>query len=531
MYILGKKLNFILVFWFLFYFLLFGFLLRNSFSYLDPDLGWHLRVGEAIAQTSTVPHANTYNYTFNGNWVDHEWLINYISFIIYDKFGYLALNIFFALIIILSFVLLNILTRKFSAKTSEGLMFFLQLFGLIACLPHFGIRMQEFGFLFFILELWIIFSFIKKRQIKNLFWLLPLFFLWANVHGSFLLGLGIILSYPLAKLIERYLIPKKIKKYFDLSGPITGREIKVFFGLFLGASFLTLFTPYGLEFYSFLGSYSNTFYLQAIQEWRPQLTFPFNYWQLGYLALMVIILVLYFFNLLKAKKTKIDLWQLGLVFLFLFLSFKSRRHFPLLLSATFIFVYQTIYELFNLAELKFWPIKTKIKYLILLCLGLSGLNQYASLEIFQDPFNRFCSDFPCQAVKFLKQEKKYQDANIFNEYNWGGYLIWSYPSRKLFIDGRMPQIQYAGHSFLEEYTDFLRPSADYNHKLSQYKIELVLLKTEDSKNKATAWEKSFFLIKDEDLIVKNYLRRHLENDSAWQKIYTDSVASIYAKIK
>lgn len=42
--------------------------------------------------------------------------------------------------------------------------------------------------------------------------------------------------------------------------------------------------------------------------------------------------------------------------------------------------------------------------------------------------------YPCQAIKMLEGKT----GNIFNTYEWGGYLIWKLPKMKVFVDGRMP---------------------------------------------------------------------------------------------
>jgi hypothetical protein len=43
--------------------------------------------------------------------------------------------------------------------------------------------------------------------------------------------------------------------------------------------------------------------------------------------------------------------------------------------------------------------------------------------------------FPAGAVEFLKREG--QTGTVFNEYGWGGYLIWHlYPAYRVSIDGR-----------------------------------------------------------------------------------------------
>ena len=109
-----KKISSLPIFWILFYLLLFSFLLCNSFSYLDPDLGWHLKVGEEIIQEKSVPSLEHYDYTLVGKkWVDHEWLLNIATFAVYDNFGYITLNIIFALLIIIILIILNVYTQKY----------------------------------------------------------------------------------------------------------------------------------------------------------------------------------------------------------------------------------------------------------------------------------------------------------------------------------------------------------------------------------------------------------------------------------
>ena len=80
-----NKIPFKAVFWIFFYFFIFCLLLRNGFSYLDPDFGWHLQVGKEIALSAQGPSQNIYNYTYTGTWVDHEWLSNYFIFKIIAK--------------------------------------------------------------------------------------------------------------------------------------------------------------------------------------------------------------------------------------------------------------------------------------------------------------------------------------------------------------------------------------------------------------------------------------------------------------
>ena len=528
---IGKKLNFLVVFWILFYFLVFGFLVKNSSGYLDPDLGWHLKVGEEISRSGSLPHINVYNYTYSDRWVDHEWLINWLSFKIYSQFGYLAVTIFFSLVITFSFVLLNLFVRKFFKKSPEWLIASLQLFGLIACSPSFGIRMQEFSFLFLILEFWIIKKFNDQKNWRSLIWFLPLFYLWSNIHGSFLFGLGILFFFLLIKFLENLIIKSRFGKYFEANESLSFLNLRIFAIFSFLSFFVTLVTPYGLELYSFLGGYSNTFYLRAIQEWLPQFSFPLLYFQLSYLILIFLILGPYLYNVFILKNIKINFWDLCLLIVFIFLGIKSRRNFPLMFIATLPFLLKTIYSLFFNNNLKSFSLKKELKYFLIGCLSLSIISQYASLDYIYDPFNSYCSKYPCGAIKFLKTENQYQNLNILNEYNWGGYLIWTYPEKKLFIDGRLPQTNYAGHTFLEEYYEFFKKDTDHEAKLKQYNIGLVLIKTKDDKIVFKNWEKFIFKINENDFIFTNYLREYLETSADWQKVYSDSLASVYLRVK
>jgi len=55
--------------------LLFGLLAMTARPALDPDLWWHLRTGQWIVETGTVPHTDPFSFTRAGQpWVSHEWL-------------------------------------------------------------------------------------------------------------------------------------------------------------------------------------------------------------------------------------------------------------------------------------------------------------------------------------------------------------------------------------------------------------------------------------------------------------------------
>ena len=87
-----KKPNKLAVF--LIFFAVFSVAFYVSFSYLDSDFGWHLKLGQDISQDRDVPRFNTYNIVLeNVSLVDHEWLSNFFIYLIYDNFGYFLLTL------------------------------------------------------------------------------------------------------------------------------------------------------------------------------------------------------------------------------------------------------------------------------------------------------------------------------------------------------------------------------------------------------------------------------------------------------
>lgn len=522
-----KKIKFIHVFWFFFYFFLFSLALRGSFSYLDPDLGWHLKVGQEIAQNRAVPHLNHYNYTFSGDWVDHEWLSNFFVYQIYTHWGYLALTIIFAALVIAVLILLNVLVyRAYPKKPAFFLVAFLQAFGLIAALPHFGVRIQELALLFLLFIILIIRAYSLSKNWRWLLLFLPLFYFWACLHASFLIGFFVVFSYLGIKGLEKILSRFSFFSFLDFSDSWAKREFLVFGFFGLTAASLTLITPYKLELYSFLFGYRNTVYLSYIREWLSQFSYPFNYWQLLYLSLVAVALFVYAYDVYQ-KRRKLNLWQIFLPLVFFILSFKSRRHLPLLFVVSFLFLVEIFCDYLDLSARK---ISAWVKFYFLFSLILVLIMQIIQIRPIQDPFTFFDQDYPRSALDFLKNKPEYRQLRIFNDYAWGGYLIWVAPDIKPFIDGRLPQVFYKDRTFLEEYLEFFKKNGPRVSKFQEYDIRLVLIKSEDRPLKAKKWEKFLFGIKDKELDSPNYLKEYLDKDFSWRLVYYDPTALIYLKV-
>lgn len=524
-----KKINFLTILWILFYLFVFSFLIRNSFSYLDHDLGWHLAVGKEILETKQVPHIEHYNFTLEGErWVDHEWLSNLLLYWGYDNFGYTFINIVFALIILITLIVLNIYTQRYFLPKKNGaiLIVLFQVLGLLGMAGHIGVRIQEITVLFTLIVLITIHRYHLNRTHWTLLILPPLFYLWACLHGGFILGIALFISY-IGLLIFTQLLKTLYKRDANF------KQLQVptlIFALCVTATFLT---PYKTELFSFLNTYRDTYYLTHIQEWLPFYYFPFSYAKLMYAAFVIIAITLTAFSK-HTKQTFISSWFLILSSIFLFLSLKSMRHFPLF----FVISFPILVEYFsafletpndNILNNKYFRSFALIKpYIIITFLCVIVANALDT-NFVTNPFQNFHRTNPVGAVEFLHKHPEYFNKRTLATYDWGGYLIWTLPQNKLFLDGRLPQVYFAGHTIMEEYHEFFAENKA-QEKLNQYNVELVLIKTNQGYTKLNWLEKYFFDMSEEEINKdRRYINKFLENSQDWNNIYSDPVSQIYIK--
>lgn len=505
----------------LFYLFLGTLLTANCFGYLDPDFGWHLRVGESIALTKSLPHDQVYMWTLaNKQWVDHEWLGNLLTYKLWEFNGYLAVATFFILLPLLAIFILNKYLFKNYLKEQKQRFYFagIETLALVGCLPHFGVRLQEITFLFTIILFIIIDSCRRRQNIKLAWWLIPLLFLWSCLHGGFLFGVAVAIGW----LIYEILIKKipQIANYYQEKSLATKKIIfllAIIILTFLG----TFLTPYGLKLYSFLSDYGkNNYYMSHIEEWRTPFSISLCYTQIFYMMLIIVLMI--------ASKTyskkNLPLWKLCLSGLLLIMAIRSVRHFPLWAAGSLIFLLpQTIKKI---ADDTYVPYSKKLKFVLISCLVLVTLILILKIKPIKEPFKNFCAYYPCGAVQFLKNNPQYGDLKMFNDYGWGGFIIGVWPTQKLFIDGRLPQYDYKNHTILEEYNEFFI-DGKVADKLNEQQINLVLFKSKEAPFKPDPIEQMIFNVKPKE--QKNPLLEYLTSSADWEKVYSDQLSVIYVR--
>ena len=167
----------------------------------DIDLWWHLKTGEIIATTHSIPVSDPFSNPAHGYpWTVHEWLWDLVIYSLFRRGGYRLLVLVSGAVVSLTYGIVYHLLRRLG--TNEFVAAALVIWAAWLGLPNFGVRPRELTLLFLALYLNRLFLY-QSGQVRRL-WLLPLLMLvWVNIHGGFILGLGVAGIFVLGALWEK----------------------------------------------------------------------------------------------------------------------------------------------------------------------------------------------------------------------------------------------------------------------------------------------------------------------------------------
>ena len=468
----------------------------------DPDLGWHLKTGELIWQTKTIPHLDWYSYTMpDFAWIDHEWLTEILIYGIYSIFGYWGLSIAFALIIVAVFgFLIGETTRKKNSLESKII---IGILGVLVSWSFIGIRPQVLTLLGLVLVLIIVKKLKENEKTKTVFALPLLFLLWVNMHASFVIGLttlGIIILTERIKI--RGLINKGETEWIKKSQILTKKAWKKLC-IFTTLSFLVVFiNPYGYKLlWELKRTFTDSYGTNIIIEW---LSLNFHSPEGIFFAIDLLIII----EILALKKSRIDPTQFVLLMAFLWLAFQSARHVPLFVIITIPFLLESIQGVPEkiLSEV----LRIKVIFIGLVLLSIIYIPHFLSLKETIKAINSPVilaeqAKYPRKAVEFLKENP--QGGNMLNDYGFGGYLIWEYPKVKTFIDGRMAHWKNKDLHILKDYTEINMLQDNWQDLLEKHNVSWTLIKKDSA------------------------LAQALRLNPDWDEIYQDDIAIIFRKLK
>lgn len=217
------------------------------------DLAYQVRVGEAILSSGQIPAADAFTFTVAGApWTDQQWLAQVLLAAGFRLGGWEALAVLRALLVVAAFGLLvaAALARGASTRTAA----ILSLLAFLVASPALALRPQLFGIAIFAGLLLLVAS--RNRHPRALLLAPVLVALWANLHGSFILG-------PL------------LLGYAWLDDLVRARPARHSFLVLVLGTAATLVTPFGIGVWAYAaGIGANPEITAHVSEW--QRTTPFT---------------------------------------------------------------------------------------------------------------------------------------------------------------------------------------------------------------------------------------------------------------
>ena len=149
------------------------------------DLTYQLRAGAEIIETRSVPSTDSWTFTAAGQpWVDQQWGTQVVLAAVERIGSWTGLALFRALLTGVIFGALVVVARRrgLAARTTALLV----LSAFVIAAPALALRPQLLGMACFALVLLLV---ADRRAHPRRLWLVPVVaVVWANLHGSFLLG-------------------------------------------------------------------------------------------------------------------------------------------------------------------------------------------------------------------------------------------------------------------------------------------------------------------------------------------------------
>jgi hypothetical protein len=414
----------------------------------DPDLWWHLKTGQYIAEHKTVPHTDPFSYTRAGEpWVAHEWLTDILLYGLERLAGWGGLIVVFAAVLCGAFFLLYL--RCGPDPYVAGVA---ALYGAWATMPVWGVRPQVLSLL--LTSLWLLILERSQRNPNLLWWTLPLTLLWVNLHAGFALGLVLSALFLMGEWLERAL---------GRSEPATPR-LRTAALILLFDLLVVPLNPNGLRMFSYpIETLRSAAMQNYIAEWASPNFHHAEYWPF-------LLVVLATFAALSWSRLQVRPRDLLLLAVSLFAGLSSIRMMPLfvLIAAPLLSQKLGNSPTSHSPRLQQPPSGAWLNAAILL--GMAVFAGVHTFQVIQRQPQSEAQRFPARAVAFLQTHPA---GRIFNHYDWGGYLIWRLsPSTPVFIDGRA---DLYGEQLLDQFAETYQFKGAWQQTLQRWSIDTVLV--------------------------------------------------------
>ncbi len=451
---------------------------------VDPDMWWHLPLGQRVFATGEYAYRDAFSHTLAGvRHLNHSGLGQALLAGFWSLGGHAGLTLFVNL-----FALGGMACLYKSGRGTIYMQSFVLVFAAACAATFWSPRPQMLTFFFSALLLFWLRQ--QKRGARDRLWLLPpLMWLWGNCHGGYLVGF---------LFISAFIVGEALNQLLGFGASVMPwRDIRRLTAAAVVAVALMPLQPLGFDVFAAPFDTLGIADLRSIiQEWKPPNFAEPSTWSFLILLIMLI-------AAMATSRRKLDCTEFLLLGGALLMALHAARH----LSLFAVVATPIITTRFDaLLCRKGWalprrasesPKRVLINLLLIGAVGLATLLRFMAVTDAATVNGVLARNFPGDAVKHL--ETRQDRGNLFNSYNWGGYLIYHAPQYPVFIDGRTDLYR----DLLPEYIAAVTESDAWRSVFTRWNVTLALIET------------------------GGMLAAQLDAAEGWRRVYRDDVASLY----
>jgi hypothetical protein len=479
----------------------------------DAGIGWHIRTGQQILSSHSIPHVDPFSSQIAKPWFAWEWLYD----VVVGKLeAWCGLN---GVVGLSAIVIAAVFGWMFRLLIARGTNFFaalaLVLLAVSASTVHLFARPHVLSWLFTLAWFWILDSTEQrssqeKSTLRSCWlWTLPISMLvWVNVHGGFLLGFALLAIFWLGS-VWIWLRLKESRIEESLQKIAAGKRAWDLFWVGVASAVASLVNPYGWKLHAHIYGYlTNRFLMDHIEEFQSP-----NFHLLAQRCFLLLLLVS--LAILLAHGRRLCTSHSLIVLLAVYMSLTASRSIPTssillgMIAGPLLYARPNAEALWNrLAAVEsqmrghLWPILAiGVTFAIATNGGRIGSSQVMDARF--DP-----KRMPVDAVNFLEEHQMEEHqirGPILSPDYWGGYLIYRlYPNDKVVIDDRH---DFYGEEFLKSYLTTWHVEPGWANFLNRHRAPCLVLP------KSAA------------------LSTILVASPEWKSIYSDEVAIVFVHTK
>lgn len=423
----------------------------------DTDTWWHIRSGDHMLTQGFI-YADPFSFTMAGQpWTNHSWGSQLVLYAAWQIGGNLGLAVYMAG--------LATAGMYFIFRMSSGSVYlrgFALILGAATAAVFWSPRPQMFSFCLSAVVLYLLFLY-KYRQIDRL-WFLPLVMgVWGNLHAGFSIGFI---------FMGAVIVGESLGALFNPNGEhaIGWRGVRRLIIVALVSAAALVVNPYGLQMLLVpFQTVSIGALRDFIQEWNSPNFHERQTW--AFIALLLGVL-----GAAGASQRRLGWTEWLLVSGTAFMGLLAGRNIAVFaVAATPVFTQ----HLDSLLRERGWVVQP-VRYasagqarLNAVLLAVILFASLAKVLLILDPETVALEQgkvLPLEAAAYLNAENP--PGQMFNSYNWGGYLMFAVPQYPVYVDGRT---DLYGDAFLVEYLTIARGGGDWRALMDEYDIRLVVV--------------------------------------------------------